>query len=101
MKHTPGPWKYTYNKKFDRHVIRHSELVDRGDSNEIAGIYNSLDFKADEANANLIAAAPDLLEACKSALFDISLVINCKLEPSTMRAVLPKLRNAIKKAEGK
>lgn len=49
------------------------------------------------ANARLIAAAPDLLEACKSALRDL----DPYTRPEQGRAALHKLSAAIDKAEGK
>lgn len=48
-KHTPGPWRV------------HGELIN-SDSREIAVIEN-YSSKRDGANARLIAAAPELLEA--------------------------------------
>lgn len=61
-KHTPGPWKAT--AKEGNHII-HSNT----ESNCLAivgtGIFNSDPLRWEEARANaaLIAAAPDLLEA--------------------------------------
>lgn len=47
-----------------------------------------------EANARLIAAAPELLEACQAAVFGAN-HIDCV---RAMQEVLPRIRAAIKKA---
>lgn len=52
IKHTPGPWKYVGRAK----AVRHSFAVEAGAWTFYAG---------SEANARLIAAAPELLEALK------------------------------------
>ncbi len=61
-KHTPGPWKTQRHISLDRLEIRDA------DGRRIAEC--AMDFpmsaKTHEANAHLIAAAPDLLEALKA-----------------------------------
>ena len=55
-KHTPGPWNILYFNN----EIRIGNMVARTmDNNDVC-----------QANARLIAAAPDLYEACKSFLED-------------------------------
>jgi hypothetical protein len=55
------------------------------------------------ANASLIAAAPDLLAACKAVLTDLE----CPLAgfalgpPPALRRVIETIKSAINKAEGK
>ena len=69
-KHTPGPWEYFPAKDQDG-----DETISvRGDGEFIATLDTvSINFgpfrlpKNGEANARLIAAAPDLLEACKES----------------------------------
>lgn len=60
-KHTPGPWQYkpAYSKGY---LILHDQKV--------FGLVNGLDKcnQEIEANAQLIAAAPDLLDALQSIL---------------------------------
>ena len=51
INHTPGPWEVVNSE------IHSADEV-------IAEVYILDGFRADEANARLIAAAPDLLEAC-------------------------------------
>ena len=52
--HTPGPWVYDFDPDGNRHVVYSDD-----------GKVTELRFKDAEANARLIAAAPDLLEACQ------------------------------------
>lgn len=55
MQHTPGPWKVNYR--------RVTPVNGRQDGNDdICHVYGDQD-----ANARLIAAAPDLLAACQRA----------------------------------
>ena len=57
-KHTPGPWNIYFNSQDDC-VIR-KMFEDGTESHVIARCHSGLE------NALLIAAAPDLLEACKT-----------------------------------
>lgn len=73
-KHTPGPWKHVGVGEHNRIVGPH------GDSLFLVGMYGQFgrsgplpnrathiaSIVEEEANASLIAAAPDLLEALKS-----------------------------------
>jgi hypothetical protein len=59
--HTPGPWKQNGPEIYAPEAYRHgSQFYD---------IAHSVNYMDDEgtANAHLIAAAPELLEACKTA----------------------------------
>lgn len=60
--HTPGEWVYDYS--FGNHEVRNAEYFVAMAFNNI----NELDNKTAEANARLIAAAPDLLDACVEML---------------------------------
>lgn len=62
-KHTPGPWYVVDETRIEQKVFGMISNV-RG---EVSPHY------ATEANANarLIAAAPELLEACEKALYDL------------------------------
>lgn len=80
-KHTPGPWTIDLTGPFtlggdSREVVALDAegMVTRG----ICSLMFDTDsfpkgraFLEDKANAQLIAAAPDLLEACKAALLDL------------------------------
>lgn len=88
--HTPGPW--------------HAEIIEPGKGaliwafDSIAGMRNSGDYLPDEfeANARLIAAAPDLLEALMVAQH----ILNTVTVDSLYDAGKEKVRAAIAKATG-
>lgn len=61
-KHTPGPW--AIEKESESHSIVNRSF--EGDEWCIAEVYKQTDMAI--ANANLIAAAPDLLEALNKLL---------------------------------
>jgi hypothetical protein len=60
MKHTPGPWNYD-RSGYSLYVNSGRELV-------TALSMDGKRLETSEANARLIAAAPDLLEALKSVI---------------------------------
>lgn len=70
-KHTPGPWKYVFLREDSIISIQEvrpltEEEMDRGDDPSICGIHGVSGISdLDKANARLIAAAPELLEALK------------------------------------
>ncbi len=90
-KHTPGPWRQ------NDHPQRGNQLYVRigsGCANAIVERKDTFGKVSDEdiANARLIAAAPDLLEACRQMLFDVFEDVH----PETVKQA----RAAIAKAEG-
>jgi len=58
-KHTPGPWEASEGETYRRYDIE-----------AVGGIIAQTegDTETDEANANLIAAAPDMLKALKDSI---------------------------------
>lgn len=88
MSHTPGPWKANGNcVDTGRGAAPVACAYDPDDHNHVNEIC--------KANARLIAAAPDLLAACKAAE---PYVFNCPFENAlTVHAML---EAAIAKAEG-
>jgi hypothetical protein len=60
--HTPGPWRVARLRSGAWAV------VDRGTRDIVPSIFTQRDGGEDEANARLIAAAPDLLAALKYLL---------------------------------
>lgn len=73
-KHTPGPWKVTGSASGGISVDAKDPADNRGfELCEVWGVDCDRDALKDgraKANANLIAAAPDLLEACEMAVID-------------------------------
>ena len=59
--HTPGPWTYFYKHKYDEH---HVSLPLAGQTMKLALFEDGCPSERPEADARLIAAAPDLLAAC-------------------------------------
>jgi hypothetical protein len=99
-KHTPGPWSVA-----DRLVPNGRRWVQRNHTRTLVALVYSTPER--EANARLIAAAPDLLEACNEALEfaeDQEDVLDGSYgqpEPNRAMQVATMLRAAIAKAEGK
>jgi len=97
-KHTPGPWKFYKGKlrpKFSQVMI--IEIRDKTGKSIVKwtgfdGV--NLPKKEIEANAHLMAAAPELLEACQLALITI------ESAPRTNMFTRTKLTIAIAKAKG-
>jgi len=85
-KHTPGPWEVRQAE------TGHTAVYPHGGRERIADIYCPLDINGNHAaNARLIAAAPELLEACKSILKDYGYDSSIRLQ----------LSEVIAKAEGR
>lgn len=92
-KHTPGPWR--------AHCGQNSIDI-QPDIAKVyiqAGRYDGSQSKQRTANANLIAAAPELLEACKSAEWLIQQLVTMNRIPANNEA-LRLARAAIAKAGG-
>lgn len=84
-KHTPGPWRTSY----DRRERKHSVV---GDGMWFAKISWTVISDRNEADAKLIAAAPDLLDALKAAV--------AQLERHGFDGLSSGANAAISKAEG-
>jgi hypothetical protein len=70
-KHTPGPWEAFEGGRFGKDVVITSQSrIDnsKGSICEMDIYFDGEHGEQQEANAHLIAAAPDLLEALESAL---------------------------------
>ena len=88
-KHTPGPWEVRTDCGpslyiSERGKLSHANVWGRCEQSRETTI----------ADARLIAAAPDLLEACKAAVFGAN-HIDCV---RAMQEVLPQIRAAIARA---
>ena len=73
LKHTPGPWSYIGDDDGDFVVFAGGEFVCNIGESPFAAVSEYPEttivaFDTDQANARLISAAPDLLEACKGML---------------------------------
>jgi len=91
--HTPGPWWAGTDE--DAHMVYGSEA----DGTAVADcMRDDGDDYVERANARLIAAAPDLLAACKVALDRIGSDIE---SPHLRTADGDQLRAAVAKAEGR
>lgn len=100
-KHTPGPWSYApavpgANRSFyiAGNNAEHNRQVDIG---TVQGGFNSC-----EANARLIAAAPDLLEALQGLVNDddagVSLAEQRERQPARMAAAKAAIAKALERA---
>jgi len=95
--HTPGPWEYVGNtppKNAREEGYVYGWYVTCADDRHISVEGRTGDEA--EANARLIAAAPDMLEALESLVATIDFVYRVKQEGDTMDAA----RKAIAKATG-
>lgn len=98
-KHTPGPWTREEGQRF-----RHDQSagIKAADGLFVATALdkNRIDLDAEvEANARLIAAAPELLDALKSALLELER-INKNIYVLVDHFVIEEIRGAIAKAKG-
>ncbi|MCD8350065.1 MAG: hypothetical protein LUC93_05565 [Planctomycetaceae bacterium] len=96
-KHTPGPWKLWDELHPDGderrpNVVVMPEVADQGSGNKYACVGGG----NIDANARLISAAPDLLEACEVAFRAVT------SKPTTEKwmNMIDVLRAAIAKAKG-
>lgn len=96
-KHTPGPWKWDYsNSEVEGdcgHVIPWS--LDSDDCHVLVP-QQTCWIDVNPADARLIAAAPELLAACKLACGILAYQVD---DPDIQELVLPEIRAAIKAAE--
>lgn len=97
-KHTKGPWNTEINN---------GELEIWSQDIFIAGVTHDLYFTAEKsgqhaANAALIAAAPEMLEALENALESLkySVMVLQAPEKSTMRENITEIEAVLKKARG-
>ena len=94
--HTPFPWRYQVMGSEGCRIF--PDTGDKREDIKYIAIVDGRDLPTNTANARLIAAAPDLLEACKVALSRLDLLaddFDVYSQGST-----DVLRAAIAKAEG-
>ncbi len=96
-KHTPGPWRW------DDDVWEDFDFTERAPWLIAGGIATPIlhgEMRCtSEANARLIAASPDLLEALKRALPFLEFVSD-EIEEADLASAERQARAAIRKAEG-
>ena len=93
-KHTPGPWHVGSTI-----ALRH-RVID-GNANEVATMKGEFELEK-QANARLIAAAPEMLEALCSIYYmaNLQLVLESKYSKPTVAIIMSQLESAIAKARG-
>jgi hypothetical protein len=95
--HSPGPWEVST----DKNIHGHTDLVVMTHGYFIATLHG-IHGGVDEANAHLIAAAPDLFAACEAGLTRLERLAVDK--PKTLfprlHAEMDAMRAAIAKAKG-
>lgn len=98
VKHTPGPWSYEYDN-CDNGTGQRYSLSGPNGRDLLHFSYNSSSAEEAEkkANARLMAAAPELLRAARSALGVLS---GLDMNKSSLVSALAGLRVAIAKATG-
>lgn len=62
MRHTPGPWTYFPKRKYGEH---HVSVPIKDSGMRLALFPDGIDTENPVADARLIAAAPELLAACR------------------------------------
>ena len=97
VKHTPGPWTLTEHsgKYTPRHIIRSKNAA----IIEFAS-FGSVGIEQREANARLIAAAPELLEALEQAHTLIGELLIDNVLGEDVIPVHDAMMAAIRKAKG-
>lgn len=90
---TPGPW--SCDRIWDTPESRIHARVDGGAPIALAEAFTMRVAGEKEANARLIAAAPDLLEACELIIGSVRIP-----DDEVSQEVLRRLRLAVRKATG-
>lgn len=104
MKHTPGPWKHYRRSSTDPDEL-HRFFIGQPEGNNhiIANTVKEYESIDDEANARLIAAAPDLLDALERLFEHTAMIHNGWGEIDNTKEANSAIRDAraaIAKAKG-
>ena len=94
--HTPGPWQFyvdTPSTEPNWHIVTNASRM-----RVIANIHIEPGNAMDEANAQLISSAPDLLEALKDVL---RIARTASIGVTVNKVRLERAEKAIAKAEGR
>lgn len=109
-KHTPGPWGVAGNGTMvvtppvetARDLVKTGQFPVTSIRIAITENQNYIPQKMAKANAHLIAAAPELLDACREmaqAMRDYEMDVDVD-PPNTHREMMQRARSVIAKAEG-
>jgi hypothetical protein len=100
--HTPGPWNLEDEETMGCRTIVTTADIDLSDgrSREVCTTHGLANDQEDEANACLIAAAPDLLAAVKSRKAELDALKWGQPFPGRPHAVMDAAEAAIAKATG-
>lgn len=96
-KHTPGPYKVQQWSDCYTIFTDHPDYSVRSIADTVG------DMPQDQVNAQLLAAAPEMLEAlsrCKNELEELSFYLEAQCIFGTWKATIEKARAAIAKATG-
>ena len=97
---TPGPWPIKPTGDYKR-ILVGVGLVDGPGGYDVAEVYSDdCDRNEAEANARLIAAAPDMAEALDRLLTEYDAVDLAAAEPPSLTAAVFAARAALAKARG-
>lgn len=100
MSHTPGPWTWDEMEAVRaKNPFGDTDVVCILDSENPDSVYWRSEEEAND-NARLIAAAPDLLAACRKVLENLSMTDNSTRILFENAGALGALINAISNAEG-
>ena len=99
---TPGPWKITGKTGDGKRIFVESDMErDSWECLQCEVDSDDCDSDMAMANARLIAAATDLLAACKAALQELGTIDHaCSLGMMETNPAVKQLRAALAKAEG-
>lgn len=105
VKHTPGPWKVVHKRVIERPIRISEHFAVAPAAGPTLAFLPEGRADLQEANANLVAAAPELLKACAlftSAAHEARDLLNSKgfACPASIALAAELARNAIVKAEG-
>lgn len=95
---TPGPWRQVWSTN-GHFVIGIAGRDGVGVTDSRFNLWSGDDAEA-KANARLIAAAPDLAEACQDAIDHIEALVDRDQAGHAAGALLATLRAALSKARG-
>lgn len=117
--HTPGPWEVEYDFSYGGHFIRMASAIRNPKAHKTQHVveydhgYYSDDpdsveaFQEAEANAYVMAASPELLKACRTALYVLK-TVRKRFEESMaiprsnlLNKAIEEAEAAIKKAEAR